>query len=98
AHDRHVEAADLLEDEDGEAPAPLVFEDERHDLVVGGDRLADVHDLRGEGAGVGGDEGTEILVHRYFYQRGTRSEVEVGAEADVFDLALEELAVGRVAE
>src|SRR2546430_3347739 len=27
-----------------------------------------------------------------------RSEVEVGAEADVFDLALEELAVGRVAK
>src|SRR5439155_22214099 len=59
-HDRNVVVAHLLEEEDRVAPAPLVLEDDGHDVVLETDRFGDADYLAGMGTLVGRDEAAEV--------------------------------------
>ena len=63
AHDGHVVAPDLLEDENGITPPALVLEHDGHDVVLEGDGLGDADDLAGIGLTVRRHEAAEILGH-----------------------------------
>ena len=76
--DRHVGAGDLLEHQDRPAPAALVLQHQRHDVVVERHGLRHAHDLAGEGALVGGYEVTDALS----WHRRHRSSMTCGTNGD----------------
>ncbi len=63
-------APDVLEEEDGIALPPLVFENERHDVVFEVDRLGDANHLARVGPLKLPDETPQVLIHALAFRSG----------------------------
>ena len=71
--DRHVRAGNVLEDQHGPAAPPLVFEDQRHDVVLERHGLGDANDLGRKGLLVRSHEVAHALSgHGLSAPRGSR--------------------------